>query len=126
VPHGDAVVAPRAGDGTLARREDDAVALLDGDGVPARLRPRPLLDEEKLAARIRAARRQRDDDLQWKRDLAVDVLMEAVVAAGRVLEEERRRPPLPRRVTTAEERAELCREGSVRLLHGPFTHSLLP
>ena len=60
------------------------------DRVAARLRARPLLDEQKLAALVVLTRTaQTKNDLPGNRHLAVDVLVQAVVSACLVGEKER-------------------------------------
>jgi hypothetical protein len=75
----------------VARREDDDLALLGGDCLGSRLGPRPLLDQQEVAARvIDAPPAQEARELQGKDDVAVDVLVQAVVAAALVAQQERR------------------------------------
>src|SRR3989441_1362115 len=92
VAHGGAVVSARAFDGTLAHGKDDDLALLECDRLAARLLARSLLDEKKIAARVvGAAPAQDTGELQGEGDLAVQILVQAVVAADLVTQEERRR-----------------------------------
>src|SRR2546425_12518141 len=94
-----------------------AAPLLHRDRVAARLRARSLLDEQKLAAGVvDAVAAENKDHLQRKREVAVDILMQAVIAAGDVRQQERRRPRLPRRMTFAQERIERRRIGGRRFL----------
>src|SRR5438128_275243 len=61
-----------------------------------RLRSRTLLYEQDLAVRVvRAAAGEHEGELERKRERAVEVLMQAVVAAGGVAEEQRGGPGLP-------------------------------
>src|SRR5438105_646143 len=50
VPHRGAVEAAGAGDRALVDREDHRIALAERHHLGARLHPRPLLDQQKLAA----------------------------------------------------------------------------
>src|SRR5262245_11129179 len=85
VAHGAPVDAPRAHDRPVARREDDDLTLLGGDGLAPRLGPRALLDQQEVAARVvDAPPAQEARDLQGKHDVAVDVLVQTVVAAALV------------------------------------------
>src|SRR5262249_4522008 len=100
--HGCAVRTPDAGHGTFARREHHAGAPLDRQGVPPRLCSRTLFDEKQLAARVLdVATAEHEDGLQRKRDLAVNVLMQAVVSALGVTQEQGRRSALPATVALA-------------------------
>src|SRR5262245_64150616 len=86
VAHGAAVGAPRALDRPVARREDDDLALLGRDRFTARLGPRPLLDQQEVAPGVvDAPATQEAGDLQGEDDVAVDVLVQAVVAPGLVV-----------------------------------------
>src|SRR5687767_5716646 len=77
-----AIEAARTADRPVARREHDGFALLERQGLTSRLRTRPLLDEQELAAVVLLAPpRQETGHLQRERDRAVEVLVQAVVAA---------------------------------------------
>src|SRR5947208_12906923 len=107
VPHDDAVRTACADNGPLARREHDARSLRDGCGMPARLRARPLLHQQQLAAGVvDAESAQYEHHLQRKRELAVDVLVKTVVAAGAIGEKERGGTALPRLVALFQKRIE--------------------
>src|SRR5262245_56775562 len=96
VPHLRARPAARAGHGPQGVREDDRLAEAETDRGAARLHARALLGEQELAARVLLAlARQHDRDLEREGERAVDVLVEAVVVAGLVVEQERRGPRLP-------------------------------
>src|SRR5207244_13597441 len=111
VAHGRAVGAARARHRPVAVREDDRLAALEDDDLAARLGPRPLLDEQNLAARVvRAPAREHARHLQRKGERAVEILVQAVVAAGRVAEEERGGPRLPGGRAAREIRAQLGRK----------------
>src|SRR5437867_1630843 len=90
--HGPAVDAARALDRTVAGREDDDLTLLGGDRLPPRLRSRSLLHQQEVPAGVvDAASAQEASELERKHDVAVEVLVQAVVAARLVVEQERRR-----------------------------------
>src|SRR2546428_5614734 len=104
VSHDDTVGAAAARDGTLAGREDDARSLLDRERMPARLRARPLLDEQEFAAAvIDVASAQGEDHLQRERQVAIEILMQAVVATRGVRQRQRRRPRLASRLALLQE-----------------------
>jgi hypothetical protein len=71
--------------------------------VRARLAARALLEEQQLAALVVAAGlRERNDDLQRKRQGAVEILVQAVVVAGVVAQQQRCGPALAGGVTGVE------------------------
>src|SRR5262249_57466212 len=75
----------RAGSG----REDDDLALLGGDRFAARLRPRPLLDQQEIPALVvDAAAAQEARELQREHHVAVEILVQAVVAPRLVLQQQ--------------------------------------
>jgi len=81
----------------MPRVEDDAVAAAERHDLDARLHARALLGEDEFAAGERDARLGKQDrHLQRKRQLAVEILVKAVVVAGAVLQQQRRWPRLPR------------------------------
>src|SRR6185295_174197 len=95
VTHPGAVYAPRTPHRTVAIREDHRLAALEGDHRADRLRARALLDEEELAAReVPVTLAEDTRDLERERQRTVQILVEAVVAALAVAEEERRRAAL--------------------------------
>src|SRR5438034_3752855 len=86
------MVAVGATGRTVARGEDHDLSLLGRQHVGPRLRARPLLEEEEFAALvIGAAAGEKHRELQRERDLAVQVLVQAVVSADLVVQQERRR-----------------------------------
>src|SRR6266542_2039783 len=92
VTHGRAMPAPGAADGPVARGEDHQLPPLGVDRLAPRLRPGPLLDEQEITALVvDATAAQKRGDLQREGDVAVEVLVQAVVAAGLVVEQQRRR-----------------------------------
>ena len=92
----DAIGPARSLNRTLAHGEDHPVALPQAHDLGARLHARALLGQHELAAgKVPPRRRQQDRDLQRKDDLAVDVLMQAIVVARAIAQQQRRRPRLP-------------------------------
>src|SRR5947207_4315838 len=90
-------------DRPVVDRENDRLALLQWHDFAARLRPRPLLDEQELAAgEVLLRLTEQHGQLQREHQIAVQVLVQAVVVAGPVFEQERRRPLLPGFVTLLE------------------------
>src|SRR5689334_16274410 len=95
----DAVVAARAPMRPAVDREHDGVALAERNHLGARLHARPLLGEHELAAvEILSRRRQQDRELQRKDVVAIEILVQAIVVAGAVLQQERGGPRLARGV----------------------------
>src|SRR5215468_9310336 len=78
-----------------ARREDDELAARARDRVAHGLRAWPVLHEQELAALVVARVAQERGELQREGHLAVDVLVEAVVPARLVVQQERSRLGLP-------------------------------
>src|SRR5437867_1794377 len=100
VTHGPAVDAARAFDGTVTSGEDDHFPLRWCDRLTPRLRSRTLLDQEEIApCVVSLSPAQEAGELQREHDVAVEVLVQAVVAAGLVVEQERRRLGLAAAVT---------------------------
>src|SRR5207253_4653901 len=96
--------------GPVARREDDDLALLGRHDLAARLGARPLLDQQELAAGVVDGRAgEKAGELQGEDDVAVEVLVEAVVSTRLVVEEERRRLGLAAAAAEGEERGEIGR-----------------
>jgi len=61
------------------------------NGVADGLRPRPLLHQQEIAAGVVGARlAQKADELQRKRAIAVKVLVQAVVAARFIVQQQGR------------------------------------
>ena len=80
------------------------VALTQRHHLGARLHARPLLGQHEFAAGEIAARfRQQDRDLQREHMLAIEVLMQAIVVAFAVLQQQRRRAGLPGGVAALQE-----------------------
>jgi hypothetical protein len=107
VPHRRAVVAARTLDRTVARGEDHDLALLGGDRLALGLGARPLLDQEEVAALVvDPAPTEEAGELQREDDLAVEVLVQAVVATRLVVEQQGRRLRLALLPAPREQRAE--------------------
>src|SRR5215469_14067012 len=105
--HRHAVMAAYALHWAMMDREDDGFSLPKRYDFASRLRARPLLDEQKFAAgEVLFRRAERHRQLQRKYQIAVEVLVQAVVVPGPVFEHERRRPLLPRLVALIEIGAE--------------------
>jgi hypothetical protein len=103
--HVDAIGAARALLGPLPHGEDDAVALAQAHNLHPRLHPGPLLGQHEFAAVKVASRLGKEDrDLERKKVLAIDVLVQAIVVAGAIAQQERRRPRLTRLMAAREER----------------------
>ena len=76
-------------------REDHHLALRAGNDLGHGLRARPLLDEQELPAfEVEAGTAEEHDHLHGEGDGAVHVLVQAVVPAGFVAQEQRRGPAL--------------------------------
>jgi hypothetical protein len=111
---------PRAAHRVM-HRKDHRLALGQRNDLGARLHARALLGEHELAAgKVGAGPRQQQRDLQRKDVLAVEILVQAVVVAFAVLQQERRRPRLPGLVAAREEGRVLF-----RIAHGD-AHRLVP
>ena len=105
MPHVHPIDAPRALHRPMMDREDHAFALLERDHLGARLHARTLLGQHELAAgEVVAGAGEQERDLERKDMLAVKVLVQAIVVAGTVLQEQRRRLRLPRLVAAAKKR----------------------
>src|SRR6266403_3930579 len=94
--HVYAVESARALRGPNMHGESHGVSLSQRHHLGPRLHSRPLLGQHEFAAGKIAARfRKKDHDLQRKHMLAIEVLMQAVVVTGPILQQQRRRPALP-------------------------------
>ena len=81
-------------------REQDGIALLQGDDFDAALHARALFGQHKFAAaEIPARLRQQHRHLQRECQLAIQILMQTVEVAGDVLQQQRRWPKLASIVT---------------------------
>src|ERR1022692_2415429 len=82
----------------------DSVPLAKRDDFRPRLHPRPLLRQDELTAgKIYFRFRQQYRDLDWKYMFAVQILMQAVVVASSVPQQQGRRSRLSSGVATREE-----------------------
>src|SRR6185437_14555753 len=104
VAHVDAMKAARTANGALAHGEHDHIALLERNDVWPRLHPRALLGHHELPTlEVRSARGQQDRGLERKHMLAVEILVQAVVVATAVLQQQGCRPALTGIVASLEE-----------------------
>ena len=100
----DTVDSARALHGSVMYSEDCCVTLPQRDHLGTRLHSRSLFGEHELASfEVFSGSGQQDRDLQGEYLRAVKVLMQAVVIAFRVLQEQRCRAALAHRVATLEE-----------------------
>jgi hypothetical protein len=95
----------------VARGEEQERAALEVDDVGARLRARALLEQDELAAlEVLARAVEHGHDLQREGDVAVDVLVQRVVAALAVAQDQRRRALLAGGAAALEQLLVLGRE----------------
>src|SRR5689334_14161658 len=91
----DAIPAFRALHWPMMDREDHAVSLAERHHLSVRLLARSLLREHEFAAREVVSRhREEEGDLQWEDVLAIEILMQAVVIALAIVQQERCWPGL--------------------------------
>src|ERR1051325_8531481 len=96
VAQGEAIGAAGALHRAMMHRKDHRVAAAERHHRSARLHPWPLLGDHELAAdKILTGLRQQECDLQRKYMLAIEVLVQAVVVARHIFEQQRGRPRLP-------------------------------
>jgi len=89
------MVSSCAWPGTVPVREDYSLARVERDRFAARLCPRPLLYQQQFSAfEVATALAEHARELERKRDVAVQILMQAVVAALFVTKDQRRRSGL--------------------------------
>ena len=75
--------------------EDDAVALPRGTtSTRLCMRGRRSVSTNSPPVKSRLGRREQNRDLQREGELAVQILMQTIIVAGRVLQQQRRRPGL--------------------------------
>src|SRR6185436_2049775 len=111
----DAIEATGPARGPDPVGEDDEIALAAHDRLPHRLRARALLYEQELATLvILAGTAQEEDDLEGKPHRAVHVLVQAVVAAGLVVQQQGRGLRLSGLRAAGQERIERGREALAR------------
>lgn len=90
-----AIVAARAFRWTIARGDDYCFALFQANGMADRLRAGLLFQQQQLASgEFLAGLAQADDDLEGEKALAIEILMEAIIIARSVPQDEWRRPLL--------------------------------
>src|SRR6266404_8621858 len=78
-------------DRTFVDREEHRIALPERHHLGARLHARPLFGQDELAALEIAARLvQQDRHLEREGDIAVEILMQAIVPAGPITQDQRR------------------------------------
>src|SRR5258708_29295207 len=95
VPEIDPIRPARTPHRSMVNRENDAVTVLKRYHHRPRLHARPLLRHHEFAAHEVLARLgQQDGELKRENMLTVEVLMQAVVIIGAVLEQKRCRPRL--------------------------------
>ncbi len=95
---------------TVARSDDNSLALFETDGVPDRLGARLLLDKQQFAScelLVRAA--ETGDYLKREEQFAVEILMKTVEIARDVMQEQGSGSHLSRRMTLREERIQRIR-----------------
>jgi hypothetical protein len=116
-------VAPLAFDGAVLVGKDQHLALIQGYGLPDRLRPRALGHKQELPARVVFfAPAQDREDLKGEAHLAVDVLVQGVVIAFLVAQDQGRRPCLSLLMTALQE---LLESVGVRFLRAQFLRPLV-
>src|SRR5579872_1322032 len=100
---GSARIASRRTHWTEARREDHDLSLFHDECFTARLCPRPVLNQEKLAAFVLdAGATEEAGHLQREHELAIEILMERIPSPGAVRQHQRRRLGLTGKVTLLE------------------------
>jgi hypothetical protein len=88
----------------MMHRKRDRIPLAERHDFRPRLHPRPLLRQDKLTAgKVSSRFRQQYRDLDWKNVFAIQVLMQAVVVANSVPQQQGRRSRLSSGVATLEE-----------------------
>jgi hypothetical protein len=104
VPHVDAIDSPCSLDGAVVNGKGNGVSLTKANNLRPGLHPGTLLRKNKLAAReIPLGLRQKDSNLYRESVFAVKILMEAVVVAFAVLQQQRRWLRLPGAVAAFQE-----------------------
>ena len=88
VAHVDAIAAARPLHRAVVDREGERIALPQRDDLGPALHPRALFGEDELAAgEILVRRRQQDRDLDRKDELAVQILMQAIIVSRPILQQ---------------------------------------
>src|SRR5579862_2112964 len=110
----DTIVAPAAAHRPVVDCKDDPVTALQRYYRDPTLHPRALFGQHQLTpAEFLAGLRQQHRRLQRKHVLAVQVLMQTVVVARAVFEQQWRRQPLARLMAAMQELRMRCRKSSV-------------
>jgi hypothetical protein len=95
----------------LTHGENDGIALAEWHHLGPGLHPGTLFGHYEFStSKVPARLREQDRHLEWKDVFAVDVLVEAVVVLGIVLQQKRSRIPLPGCVTSGDELPMLSRK----------------
>ena len=95
VPHCYSIDTATALDRPVVDGEDHRLSRFQRHDLDSRLHPRPLLGQDQFAARELCARlRQEECCLQRETQLAVQVLMQAIIVARSVAQDQRCRPGL--------------------------------
>src|SRR5262245_58509714 len=111
VAHVGPIEPARSPDGAMAGGDHDRFTLRGNDYVRCALSPRALLDQHELASLVVAALlAEREDHLEGKEELAVQVLVQAVEIAGSIAQQNRCGSPLPACMAELEEGAQVGRE----------------
>src|SRR5205809_4443139 len=104
VPHIDTIGSARAVHGAMVHREHHGIAPTQRHHLGPRLHAWALLGQHELSAgEILFGLRQENRHLQRKDMLAVKILVESIVVARGVSQQERRWPRLPRLVAARDE-----------------------
>src|SRR4051794_23401637 len=99
-----AVEPARALHRTVASGKKYCLAFTGSDDFGFRLRARLLLDENEFSALpVAAGLTQQEDHLKRESDVAVEILMQTIVPAGLVMQQERRRSSLSRAMADFQE-----------------------
>src|SRR5262249_38326658 len=121
VPEIHPVCAPLSLYWAVMDREHYRIALAQRGHHRPRLHERPLLGQDEFAAgEVASGLGQQDGELQREYMRPVEVLMQAVVVAGAVLQHERCRPSLAPRMAAFDELRVLLRKASLD------AHGLVP
>src|SRR5258706_14221263 len=121
MPHLHAIAAARALHRSIVNREYDAASLVQRHDDGPRLPAGPLFREHEFPAReILCRLREQEGDLQRDYMFSVQILMQAVVIAFSILQQERRRPGLAGAMTAVQEFRMI-----VRITNGD-AHHLVP
>ncbi len=90
--------------------KNEAFALIKRNDMSSTLRPRPLLQQNRLSSRIIIiALVEHKQYLEWEIDIAVKVLMHAIVTTGLILQNKRRRAVLSGLMALVQKGAECIR-----------------